>query len=139
MAKITADNLKDAGFVPEMFGKDATDFDAWLSGVIDLISARLSGRIGAGLYAATDERTAQDVTEAERQLCLAELWQRRITWKLGNAQGDNVSCKYETESRDTARDEAVELISRVTGGDFASGTLESSHFDAADIWESPYA
>ena len=130
---ITLDDLKSECFTPEMLGQDAADFDEFLQAAIDRISARLAARIGAALYGSSEEPTAADVKEAELHLCVEELWRKRITWKLGNAQGDQISCKYETEARDKAHDLAGEIICRLVGGDFASGLVESSHFNEATV------
>lgn len=131
--KVTPQDIKDSGFFSEMFGKmDAAAFDAFLTGAIGAQAAILSARIGAGLYASTDTTLAECVLQAEKHLTIAEMWQRRIARKLGQAQSGDVSCKYEVEARDRAREEAEDWVFRITGGDFASGVCESDPLDGTD-------
>jgi hypothetical protein len=113
-----------------MFGQmDPLAFETFLQGAISSQSAILVTRIGADLYASTLEPDCGYVLQAENSLVLAEMWRRRITRKLGQAQGETPSCKYETEARDRALEEAELYIFRLIGGDFASGIADTSHFD----------
>ena len=127
---VTPQDIKNAGFFSEMFGQmDATAFDSFIEGAINAQAAKLAARIGSSLYASTDQPTAGYVLQALMYLVQAEMWRRRIARKLGQAQGTEITCKYEIESRDLALEEAESWIFRLVGGDFASGLAESSHFD----------
>lgn len=130
MPRVTVQEIKDAGFFSEMYGQmDAISFEAFLTAAIASQAATLAARIGAALYADTEETTAGYVLQAEKHLVIAEMWKRRIARKLGQSQGLDITCKYEIESRDQAAEEAERWISRLVGGDFASGLASSSHFD----------
>lgn len=132
MARVTPQDIKDAGFFSEMFGQmEAAVFDAFLVAAISAQAALLASRIGVALYASTDEPNAGYMLQAEKQLVIAEMWKRRIARKLGQSQGLEITCKYEIESRDLALEEAENWIFQLIGGDFASGVAESSHFDGA--------
>jgi hypothetical protein len=130
MAKITAQTLKDAGFIPEMFGLVTATFDAFLTGVITEQAAILSGRIGAAIYGSSATPTADYVKRGEKALCLVELWDRRITRKLGQTKGEDISIDAELKARDKAAEEANFYIVRldsVSGGDYAGEVIETEH------------
>lgn len=132
MAKATPQNLKDAGFIPEMFGGETpATWDGYLTRLITDISGRLSARLGT-IYSSTDPHTAAEVTRSETLFCIAELWDRRITRKLAQAQAgaEPTSTKWEMEQRDRCLDEAAAIISDLTGGDYAGGVLETEPLTA---------
>jgi len=132
MPRVTAQDIKDAGFFREMYAQmDDPAFETFLAGAISSQASLLASRIGAALYASTDEPNAGYVLQAEKHLTITEMWKRRIARKLGQSQGIDITCKYEIESRDQAMEEAERWIFRLTGGDFASGVVETSRFDGA--------
>lgn len=128
-AKATTTDLKNAGFTPEMFAVGLPQWDAWLSGLITDVSARLAPRIGTS-YDSADPVIAADVRRAEVLTCLAELWDRRITRKLGQAQAgaEPTTTRWEAEQRDRCLREAAALTADITGTDYAGGTLETDNF-----------
>lgn len=134
-AKATTTDLKNAGFTPEMFAVAIPEWDAYLSALIANVSSRLSPRLGAD-YDSSDLVIAADVRQAEVLTCLAELWDRRITRKLGQAQAgaEPTTTRWEIEQRDRCRDEAAQIIFDLVGTDYAGGTIETDNFnpEAAD-------
>ncbi len=139
MPVIEAQDLRDLGFIPEMFqGQNAGTFDAWLMGIIAEQDAILSGRIGAAVYASAVEPVPTYVKRAEKCLCSAELYQRRLNRLAGNTdEGIAALVSALKKSLQGYLDEAESLIAKLANGttsdgaDFAGGYLESSHFDDA--------
>lgn len=132
MAKITAQNIKDLGWIPEQLKQTSATFDTFLAAIITEQADILAALIGADVYASTETSIAPFVKKAERCLVEAELWRRRITTKdareVAGGSGDNKWSEH--QSFDAVMDEAESLISRLTGSGLAFGALESSHYDA---------
>lgn len=137
MAKVTAQQIKDLGFTAEMFRKGSDiDLTAYIDGVIAEQSALLSGRIGAATYDSTASPDKENVARAEKCLTAAELCDRRINVLLDQVtdEGREIPTKSVERQRDKYRDEAERLFPGCTGvntsGGFASGVVETSHFDS---------
>lgn len=141
MAKVTAQDLRDMGFIPEMFKKADNAFDAFLTIVIAEQSAILQDRVGALSYALTSSPVAEYVKRAEKCLCAAELIRRRITIILGNVSGSGfpISTSGEDRQMKNYQAEADVWIAKVVLGattdsnDFVSGTLVTDHFTQVNI------
>jgi hypothetical protein len=137
MPKITADDIKDMGFVQEMFGKVAqTDFDTWLTKVITEQSAILSGRITATKYATTEDPTQTYIKRAEKCLVAVELYSRRfITIAEEINKADGIDAFKLRRQQEKFNEEAESLITVITAGKtsdgsgYSGGTLVTSHFD----------
>lgn len=135
MAKVTVQELKDLGFIAELFG-NPQNFDAYLTAVIAEQASILEGRIGASAYASTSSPIKDYVKRAEKCLAAAELVQRRITYILGNVTGGAfpISTSGEDRQRQAYIDEAAVWITKIVEGaetdsnDFASGSLVTNHF-----------
>lgn len=136
MAKVTAQELRDMGFIPEMFKKADNAFDAFLTSVIAEQAEILQDRVGALSYALTSSPVAEYIKRAEKCLSAAELVRRRITIILGNVTGAGfpVSTSGEDRQMKDYQAEANEWVSKVILGAtidsnaFASGTLITNHF-----------
>ena len=128
-AKATITDLKNAGFTPEMFAVGLPQWDGYLSALITDVSGRIAPRLGAA-YDSADPVTAADVRRAEVLTCLAELWDRRITRKLGQVQSgaEPTTTRWEAEQRDRCLQEAADIIADITGTDYAGSTLETDNF-----------
>lgn len=140
MAKVTAQEIQDMGFVPEMFRRDSINFEEYILDIISEQSGILSAEIGSDTYASTDSGIAAKVKRAERCLTAAELVQRRINVLLGNVKaGAEIDISHEGAQKKAYRDEAAALITALTsssgtsgtGSDFAAGVVVTSHFEAA--------
>lgn len=135
MAKVTAQEIKDLGFIAEMFGNPAS-FDAYITAVITEQATILEGRIGSTAYASTSSPAKDYVKRAEKCLAAAEMVQRRITVILGNVTGGAfpISTSGEDRQKSAYLDEADMWVSKIAGGvsadsvDFASGSLITNHF-----------
>lgn len=137
MAKITAQNIIDMGFTPEMFGKDSAGFQEMIETVIDEQADILEGRIGSQAYSATEKPAATYVKRAEKCLVAAEMIQARVVKIMGNAVPNGA--KPVTGSLDRQKqkylDEAEGFISKIVSGasadseDFVSGVLVTSSTD----------
>ena len=141
MAKIEAQTIIDLNFVAEMFGKTSANFGAYIDTVIAEQSKILEGRIGASNYALTKSPAKEYIARAELCLVTAEMIQRRINRILGNVvgTGNALDITMERKQRQDYLDEAEELIRKIVSGvtadssDFASGVLESSHFEETAV------
>jgi len=128
-AKATTTDLKNAGFTPEMFAVGLSQWDTWLSDLIADVSARISPQLGAD-YDSADLVIAADVRQAEVLTCRAEMWDRRITRKLAQAQAgaEPTTTRWEAEQRDRCLREAADIIADLTGTNYAGGTIETDNF-----------
>lgn len=135
MAKITATDITDLGFIKEMFPKLApTDaaFTTFINGIIAEQAEILEGLVGSSVYASTTLPTSTRVKRAERCLVAAEMVQRRINVILGNsiAVGQEIDISHEGAQKKAYATEAEALITKLGGNDdYAGGVNESSHFD----------
>lgn len=134
MAKVTNTDIIILGFTKEMF-RQATDdsFEEFIDDVITEQSAILSGRIGSTIYASTTSPAKDYVKRAEKCLVTAEMLQCRINIIVGNVTGAGQEFDTLNEAKQKAAyiDEADKLvIEKLSDGDFASGVLETDHFDS---------
>jgi len=138
MAKVTAQEIVDLGFTPEMFKK--TDDGGLLNFVDDIIAEQsliLQGRIGSTYYNSTSSPTKDYVKRAEKCMVTAEVIQRRINIILGNVvgAGQPIDILHEGTQKKIYKEEADSLIEKIIAGgtsdssDFASGVLITSHFE----------
>ncbi len=129
MAKVEATEIRDLGFIPEMFRlKTADELDTYIDGIIDEQAKLLEGRIGPALYAEATEPVASLVKRAEKCLTAGELLSRRIKFRLADVQsaGEGFSVESERKEKEDYRAEAESIITdRLTSGDFASGVMET--------------
>lgn len=135
MAKVVYADISALGFTKEMFRKTSeSDFQTFVGGIITEQAAILSGRIGSTTYAVATSPTAEYVTRAEKCLVAAELVQRRINVILGNVTGagQEINVTHEGAQKKVYRDEAEYWIARLGSEDFATGCLETSHFEEDD-------
>lgn len=137
MAKVTAQNITDLNFVPEMYGKTTANFSAYIDAVIAEQSKILEGRVGVSNYALTTSPAKEYIARAELCLAAAEMIQRRMNRILGNVvgTGNALDITMERKQRQDYLDEAEKIIQKIVDGvtadssDFASGVLETSHFE----------
>lgn len=142
MAKITTSDLKSLGFIREMFGPIAPDdmaFDDLLTAVIAEQALQLSGRIGTALYNDAASPNADYVKLAEKNLCAAEMLQRKINIILGNtaSRGEEFSTTPERNQRKDYLAEAESWIGKLAQGvttdppsDVAVNVITASRFDS---------
>lgn len=141
MAKIEAQTIIDLNFVAEMFGKTSATFNAYIDLVITEQAKILEGRIGASNYALTTSPAKEYIARAELCLVAAEMIQRRMNRILGNVvgTGNALDITMERKQRQDYLDEAEEIMQKIVAGvtadssDFASGVLESSHFEETAV------
>jgi hypothetical protein len=130
MAKVAAAEIRDLGFIPEMFRlKTTNELDTYIAGIIDEQAALLEGRIGPALYAQATEPAASLIKRAEKCLAAGELLSRRIKFRLADVQsaGEGFSVEAERREKEDYRAEAETIITdRLTSGDFASGVVETT-------------
>lgn len=139
MAKVTAQNIIDLNFVAEMFGKTSGTFSAYIDAVIAEQAKILEGRVGTSAYDSTTSPAKEYVARAELCLVAAEMISRRMNRILGNVvgTGNALDITMEKKQRQDYLDEADRLIGRIVAGiaidndNFASGVLETSHFEIA--------
>lgn len=141
MAKIVAQDIIDLNFIAEMFGKTSANFNAYIDAVIAEQGKILEGRVGTSSYALTTSPAKEYLARAELCLTAAEMIQRRMNRILGNVvgTGNALDISIERKQRQDYLDEAEELIEKIVSGvtadssDFASGVLETSHFEESTI------
>lgn len=142
MAKITAQEIIDLGFIKEMFKyekKTDAEFNSFVDSVIALQALSLEGRIGSTAYALATSPMKDYVKRAELCLSAAEMWQRRINILLSSvpASAEGVNTKAEREQRQAYLDEVNGLVEKIVAGatadssSFASGVLTTSHFEVS--------
>lgn len=137
MAKIDSQDIIDLNFVPEMFGKTSSTFPAFIDAVITEQSKLLEGRVGTSNYGLTTSPSKEYIVRAELCLTAAEMIQRRMNRILGNVvgTGNALDINMEKSQRQDYLDEADMLIEKIAAGittdsdNFASGVLETSHFE----------
>lgn len=137
MAKVTAQNIIDLNFVPEMFGKTSGTFGTYIDAIIAEQAKLLEGRIGTSSYGSTTSPTKEYIARAELCLVAAEMILRRMNRILGNVvgTGNALDINMEKKQRDEYLDEANALVEKIVAGitadtdNFASGVLETSHFE----------
>lgn len=137
MAKLTAQNILDLNFVAEMFGKTSGTFNAYIDIVITEQAKLLEGRIGTTAYGSITSPTKEYIVRAELCLVAAEMILRRMNRILGNVvgTGNALDINMEKKQRDEYLDEANALVEKIVAGitadtdNFASGVLETSHFE----------
>lgn len=139
MAKNTNTDIKDLGFTKEMF-KQADD--SALNTYIDAILAEqtkiLEGRLGSTIYDSTTSPEQDYVKRAEKALVAAEMVGRRINIILNNiaGAGQEIETGNEEKQKERYASEAEKWITRLIAGmsadsgDFASGVLETTHFES---------
>ncbi len=149
MPKNVAQDIKDLGFIREMFGSLCADdnaFDTFIANVISEKALELEGRIGTTVYNDASAPNATYVKLAEKYLCAAELVDRRINIVLGQAVGagqelDTTAIRKQKQDyldkvfgNDKASPPVAGLIEKIAAGggtdgqNFASGALVTSHF-----------
>ena len=133
VAKIDTSDITGLGFINEMYSSIAptgVEFESMIEEIIAEQSAILEGRIGAGVYASTNQPTADYVKRAEKCLIATEMVQRRINVILGNAagSGQEINISHEAAQKKAYLDEAEKWITKLGDGDYAGGVAESSHF-----------
>jgi len=140
LSKITAQNIKDLGFLQALFSvmaADETAFTALITAVISDKSLELQGRIGTTAYDDATVPRATYVKLAEKYLAAAEMVQRRINIVLGTrgGTGDPPDTRSEQQQRKDYLDQAEVWIAKVAqsvttdpSADFACGALVTSHF-----------
>lgn len=113
-------------------------FTDYVQPVINAKSTELKNRVGVEAY--DNAALADDVKNAELRLVAAELIQRRINIVLLMVQpGSPVNTKPEQDQIKNYLDEVNDILipkiiagSPAEGSDFFSGTLVTSHFEAAN-------
>jgi len=130
MSKIVAQDIKNLGFVAEMFGIETVDFDGFLGGIISEQADLLVVRIGESAYASEASPVATLVKRAEKSLAAAELYQIRFNrLAIDIDSADGMDAFKLRRSMEKYLDEAEKLINRIASGagtdcgDYAGGTL----------------
>ncbi len=78
MSKNTPQELRDEGFAPEQFGKDASTWDGFAQPILDEANQTVQERTGTQ-YGSTDANIANHIKRAERFFAVAELWDIRAS------------------------------------------------------------
>ncbi|WP_020675555.1 hypothetical protein [Geopsychrobacter electrodiphilus] len=135
-AKVTATEIIEMGFSPEMFGSNTAGFPAFLTSVITEQSEILAGRVGATAYDSTTAPTRTYVKRAEKCLICAELFQRRFVRIAQDIKlGDGIDAFKLRRTQEKFEADAEMWISKIASGTttdgtgFSSGVAISSHFD----------
>lgn len=141
MSKVEVPDILSLGITKEMYSTLAqTDeaFEALIGEIITEQSAILEGRIGTEAYNSALSPFAVYVKRAEKCLTAAELIQRRINIILGNSvgNGSEIDISHEGAQKKAYFEEAENFITKLTGGDYAGGVVETFH---SDIHEGPCA
>jgi hypothetical protein len=140
MPKVTAEDIKNLGFIAEMVNKTEEEFDDYLTDLIARIALLFEGRIGSTAYNSATSPGMDYVKQAELCLCAEEFLKRVINTILQNVKGNGqeIDVSQERSQKKDYKDEANLWIAKIVSGassdsdDFAVGSLISSHFGDTD-------
>lgn len=145
MSKNNPQELIDAGFSPEQFGKDATVWAAFAQPLLDEANQIVQERTGTQ-YTSADANIINHIKRAERFLAAADLCQRRINRidASSSVSRDDISVaqllaeirnskkQYEADAeRELAGIPAATSTSAATSSAPAFGSENSSHFSGS--------
>ena len=132
MAKVTASEIIALGLTREMFRQDSDDaLTTLITGVITEQAALLAGAVGSSVYDSESTPIPEKVKRAEKCLSAAEMLRIRKNIRLGDVTGEGKDINLTWLDKQIAayETEAGAVITALSGCDFSTGVLESSHFE----------